>query len=440
MVVAAFGAVLGVTSGAAEAQAEITIQAQVREQERENGRTNNQPVVGVSVTVLDADGNVVVEGVTDDAGNVSLPVPAKAAYQVLLDEESLPEGISIAANSSAVQEVSEESFRTNRRIVNFFTGESQATAKGLVDRAAQRFADGVQLGLILALAAVGLSLIFGTTGLTNFSHGELVTWGGVWAYFFNVTGVALLGFLSFLPGVDGDGRFHLLLAAPLAVGMGALFGWFLNWGLFARLRKRGTGLISQMVITVGLSILLKNAIQAQFGGKVRFYSQYLLQDSFNVGPVQVTPREIFVTVIALVVLLVVAWALLFTRLGKATRAVSDNPDLASATGINSEAVIRLVWIMGGALAAFGGVLLGVELGVSYDMGARLLFLMFAAITLGGLGSALGALVGGIVIGISVEMASIVVPTELKATPALLILILVLLFRPQGILGKSQRVG
>jgi branched-chain amino acid transport system permease protein len=120
--------------------------------------------------------------------------------------------------------------------------------------------------------------------------------------------------------------------------------------------------------------------------------------------------------------------------------VSDNPDLASATGINSQAIIRLVWLMGGGLAALGGVLLGLELGVSFDMGGRLLFLMFAAITLGGLGSALGALVGGFFVGVAVEMASLVVPTELKTTPALLILILVLLFRPQGILGKSQRVG
>lgn len=437
---AAVFSVVGLGGGSAGAQADVTIQAQVREQERENGRTNNQPVPGVTIRVLDPDGNLVAEGVTEDNGNAVIPVPARGNYVVVLDEETLPEDITIADNSSAEQEITEESFRTNRRIVSFFTGEFQQVSRRLVDRAAQQFSDGVQLGLILAMCAVGLSLIFGTTGLTNFAHGELVTWGGLWAYFFNVTGVTWLGFLAFLPWVDSTGRFHVLLAAPMAVGVGALLGWLLDWGLFGRLRRRGVGLISQMVITVGLSILLKNAMQAYFGGNVRFMRQYLLQDSIRIGPVQVTPREIFITVIAFVILVIVAWTLLYTRLGKATRAVADNPDLASATGINSQSVIRLVWVMGGGLAALGGVLLALELGVSYDMGGRLLFLMFAAITLGGLGSALGALVGGFFVGVSVEMASMVVPTELKNTPALLILILVLLFRPEGILGKSQRVG
>ena len=437
---AALFSVLGLGHGSASAQADVTIQAQVREQERENGRTNNQPVAGVTIRVFDPDGNLVAEGITEENGNAVIPVPARSDYVVALDEETLPDDIAIAANSSAEQEITEASFRTNRRIVSFFTGEFQQVSRSIFDRGAQRFADGVQLGLILAMCAVGLSLIFGTTGLTNFAHGEIVTWGGLWAYFFNVTGVTWLGFLAFLPWVDSSGRFHVLLAAPMAVGVGALLGWLLDWGLFARLRRRGVGLISQMVITVGLSILLKNAMQAYFGGSVRFMRQYLLQDSIMIGPVQVTPREIFITVIAFVVLVIVAWTLLYTRLGKATRAVADNSDLASATGINSQSVIRLVWIMGGGLAALGGTLLALELGVSYDMGGRLLFLMFAAITLGGLGSALGALVGGFFVGVSVEMASLVVPTELKNTPALLILILVLLFRPEGILGKSQRVG
>ena len=140
------------------------------------------------------------------------------------------------------------------------------------------------------------------------------------------------------------------------------------------------------------------------------------------------------------ILIVTALGLRFTRLGKATRAVSDNPDLASATGIDSEKVIRLVWILGGCLAAAGGIFRGLDEQVGFEMGSRLVFLMFAAITLGGLGSAFGALVGGVMVGIFVEMASLVVPSELKNAPALLILIIVLVVRPQGILGRKQRVG
>jgi branched-chain amino acid transport system permease protein len=141
------------------------------------------------------------------------------------------------------------------------------------------------------------------------------------------------------------------------------------------------------------------------------------------------------------VLVGVALTLQYTRLGKATRAVSDNADLASSTGIDSAKIIRIIWITAGALAALGGVFRGLDEQVAWDMGTSLLFLMFAGITLGGLGSAYGALVGGFVVGLLVETSTLLgVPTELKVVPALLILILILLVRPQGILGRSQRVG
>ncbi len=422
-------------------ESEFAIRAQVREQQRTaTGKADNQPVAGVTIVVLDADGNEVGSAVTDEAGVAVIPVPARGDYVVRLDEESLPDDQSIASNSSAEQTITKDSFVTKVRVVNFFTGEAQRTDQRLLDRVAQRLADGIRLGLIIAMCSVGLSLIFGTTGLTNFAHGEMVTFGGMMAFLLNVTGLGFLGFLSFLPLVEDNGRFHLLLAAPLAVALGALFGWLLNWGLVARLRRRGIGLISQMVITVGLSILLRNAFLFQFGGRSRPLREYTLQQGIDVWIVKVTPRDLIVMLLSVLVLVAVALALQFTRLGKATRAVSDNPDLASATGIDSQAVIRLVWIIGGALAALGGVFRGLDEQVSFDMGGRLLFLMFAAITLGGLGNAFGALVGGLVVGVFVEVSTIVVPTELKTTPALVILILVLLLRPQGILGKAQRVG
>ena len=148
--------------------------------------------------------------------------------------------------------------------------------------------------------------------------------------------------------------------------------------------------------------------------------------------------------VALVVhgsMMCVQHALQSTRLGKATRAVSDNPELASSTGIDSQKIIRIVWVLGGMLAATGGIFRGLDEGSSPFLGSSLLFLMFAGITLGGLGSAYGALVGGFVIGILVETSTLIgVPTELKTAPALLLLIVILLVRPQGILGRSQRVG
>jgi neutral amino acid transport system permease protein len=144
--------------------------------------------------------------------------------------------------------------------------------------------------------------------------------------------------------------------------------------------------------------------------------------------------------ISVAALLAVAFFLLRTRLGKATRAVADNPALASASGIDVDRVISIVWISGAALAGLSGVLLGIAQQVNFQMGFQILLLVFAAVTLGGLGTAFGALVGSIIVGIFVEMSTLVIPTELKNVGALAILILILLVRPQGILGRAQRVG
>jgi len=408
----------------AHAQDEVSIKAQVKDQQRDaNGKTNNQPVAGVSITVLDASGNEIATVVTDDKGIALVPVPGRADYTVRLDESTLPEGKALSAETPAERKILKDDFIATTKIVNYFTGTSQRAAESTFDKWAQRFADGVRLGLILAMCSVGLSLIFGTTGLTNFAHGEMVTFGALVAWFLNKEGM------------------HILVAAPIAVVAGGLLGYAMDrWG-FAKLRKRGVGLISQMVITVGLSIMLKNFFLFRFGGRDKPYFNYTNQVGKTIGPVTLTPRDMITTLLSAIVLVVVATSLQYTRLGKATRAVSDNVDLASATGIDTSKVIRIIWVAAGCLAALGGIFRGLDEQVAWDMGSSLLFLMFASITLGGLGSAYGALVGGFVIGLMVEMSTLFgVPTELKTVPALVVLILVLLVRPQGILGRAQRVG
>ena len=131
-----------------------------------------------------------------------------------------------------------------------------------------------------------------------------------------------------------------------------------------------------------------------------------------------------------------------TRIGKATRAVSDNPALAASSGINVDRVIRVVWIVGGALAALGGVLLGLsDQGVSCQMGFQLLLLIFAGVTLGGLGTAFGALVGSLVVGLFVQVSTLCDPRRAEVRRRrCCILIVILLVRPQGILGRAQRIG
>jgi branched-chain amino acid transport system permease protein len=439
---AAIFSVLGFALSPAQAEdSEYALRIQVKDQVRtSDGKTDNQPVPGVEVTVTDSSGIVVETGTTDAEGVLIISVPTRADYTVSLNEATLPSGEKLDSRTPATQNVLTDSFVTKTKVITYFTGESQNVSQSGFERVAQRFSDGIRLGLILAMCSVGLSLIFGTTGLTNFAHGEMVTFGGIMAFVFNVTGLTFLGFLGFIPGIRDDGTFHIFWAAPIGIILGGGFGWALNKGIFGPLRRRGVGLVTQMVLTVGLSIALRNFFLSRFEGRTRPFADFSLQKAWDLGPINITPRDFTVSILCLIILVVTALGLRFTRLGKATRAVSDNPDLASATGIDSEKVIRLVWILGGCLAAAGGIFRGLDEQVSFDMGGRLLFLLFAGITLGGLGSAFGALVGGFVIGILVEVSSLVVPTELKTAPALIILILVLLLRPQGILGRAQRVG
>lgn len=395
------------------------------------------PIEGVTIKVTDSNGVPVAEGVTDGKGAAVVCVPEKATYSVEVDLASLKDGLVIEGEGKVV--VEKDRFTTTIKTVSFFTGKAQRVTEGYWALLAKALVNGVRLGIVIAICSVGLSLIFGTTGLTNFAHGELVTFGGLVAHLLSVTW-----------GVN------FIVAAGLTVLLGGMFGLGLNQGLWLPLRRRGIGLISQMVVSVGLSIMLVNFYLMRFGGATKRYQAYNSQRVMTWGPIQITPRDLTTTIASFLVLVAVALLLQRSRLGKATRAVSDNVDLASSTGIDSEKIIRIVWFLGAALAALGGVVRGLDEGVRADMGGGLLFLMFAGITLGGLGSAYGALVGGFVIGLFVEVSTIGipafpriplltwitdgVPTELKTVPALAALILILLFRPQGILGKRERVG
>lgn len=405
------------------ADSDFTITGSVQDQTVSGTTTTRSPVAGVTFVVTNAAGVEVVRGETGADGTVSLAVPAKDYYLVTLDVATLPDGVTLINEDKVSAVIEKDAFTTNNKLVRFFTGVSASGSTTIIDKILQRSVDGIRLGLIIAICSVGLSLIFGTTGLTNFAHGEMVTFGGLMAFWLNV----ILG----IP---------LLLGAPLVVVLGGVFGFLFNELIFGRLRKRGIGLISQLVVSVGLSIMLRNFYLYQFGGRTRPLDDFSLQVAKKFGPVSITIRDFTTAVISLVVLVSVAMFLQRSRTGKAIRAVSDNATLASSTGIDTQRIIRIVWIAGGALAALGGIFRGLDEQVGFEMGSGLIFLMFAGITLGGLGSAYGALVGGFFVGLFVELASLVVPAELKNAPALLILVVVLIVRPQGILGRKQRVG
>jgi len=298
-------------------------------------------------------------------------------------------------------------------------------------RGLQLAVGGLVFSLLLAMAALGLSMIFGTTGLTNFAHGELITFGAIVAFS-----------IDRLPGniVVGGANITMATAIAVALVVSTLFGWAQDKMLWKPLRRRGTGLIAAMIVSIGLSILLRNLFQYFAGAANHNYSQWTSPSPWQVGPVLITPKDVGVIVFAAVVLVAVTLAVQKTRLGKATRAVADNPALAASSGINVDRVISVVWAVGAGLAGLSGVLLGMTQGFDYQVGFKILLLVFAAVVLGGLGTVWGAILGSFIIGLFIEVSTLFVPAELKFVGALVVLILALLFRPQGLLGRAERVG
>jgi neutral amino acid transport system permease protein len=383
-------------------------------------RNGGVPVPNVKFSATGA-GGFTGTATSDAQGQWVIKVPGPGRYTVKLDVTTLPSGVTLRFPNRNPFTTTVNGDQT--KAVIFALGKDTRVVESKGSQAINRFAGGLRFGLLIALAAVGLSLIFGTTGLTNFAHSELVTLGALVAYFFN----SKIGW-------------PLLVSAVLTVVFCGFAGWVNDAILWAPLRRRGTGLIAMMIVSIGLSITLRYVYLFFFGGSTQSYPGAQGLKGVGPGPITLTWLDYLSMLISIVVLLGFAYFLLRTRTGKATRAVADNPALSAASGIDVERVIRIVWIAGAALAGLAGVLLGIAQQINYQMGFQILLLIFAAVTLGGLGTAFGALVGSLVVGIFVEMSTLFIPAELKNVGALAILIIILLVRPQGILGRAQRVG
>lgn len=391
---------------------------------------DDEPVEGV---VMEIEGNGFKgETETDADGKWRLYVPEKDKYTLTVDEKTLPDGVIVDASllpegtqpiagTTASFEV--EFGLTGTKIMNLFLGEGQRITVSFIDQLLSRLVGGLNFGLLLALASMGAALIYGTTRLSNFAHAEMVTWGGL---------VALVTTTFW----------HLPLWAGIiaAVVGGGLFGWALDAGIWRPLRRRGLGVVQLMIVSIGLSLALRYAFQYLIGGGTRQLPG-ASPAPIQFGPISLSYIDMIGMGVSIVVILGVAFFLTRTRIGKATRAISDNPQLAAASGIDVDKVVRYVWILSGTLAAISGILWAYfRPGVKWDMGAQMLLLIFAAITLGGLGTAFGALVGSLIVGIAVEVSTLWIPSDLKYASALVVLIVILLVRPQGLLGRRERLG
>ncbi|MGO2931001.1 ABC transporter permease subunit [Microbacterium sp.] len=380
---------------------------------------DDEPVADVTVAI---EGNGFgADTVTDADGRWRLYVPEKETYTLTVDEDTLPDGV-IVEGDSASQEVEFE--LTGTKIVNLFLGEGVRETTSFLDQLLSRIVGGLNFGLLLGLAAMGAALIYGTTRLSNFAHGEMVTWGAV---------IALLCTTFW--------HLPMWLGIIAAIVAGGLLGLAMDAGLWRPLRRRGLGIVQLMIVSIGLSLALRYVMQYMIGGPT-----YQLQGAspapIKLGPISLSYIDMIGMGTSIVIILGVAYFLTRTRIGKATRAISDNPQLAAASGIDVDRVVRIVWILSGSLAAMSGVLWAYfRPGVKWDMGMQMLLLIFCAITLGGLGSAIGALIGSIIVGLAVEVSTLLgVPSDLKYASALVALIVILLVRPQGLLGHKERLG
>jgi neutral amino acid transport system permease protein len=292
----------------------------------------------------------------------------------------------------------------------------------------QLIANGLVTGSIIAIAAVGLSLVYGILKIVNFAHGDFLTFGAFMAFVANFTW-----------------GLNMVFAVAFAMLATAALGVVLEFVLWRPIRRRGAGLISLFIVAIGLALVLRHVIFLIWGSRPRRYNVDVFQ-VYELGPIRLSLSQIIVIAVAFSAIALVGLMLARTRLGKSMRALSDNRDLAAATGIDIDRVTTFTWVLGAGLAGLGGVLQGlVQNAFNPNMGFTLLLFIFAAVVLGGVGSAYGALAGGIVVGLMMEVstwnllpAGGVNPVY-KPVVAFSILILVLLFRPQGVLGKARTV-
>lgn len=396
----------------------------VRDQFKDDaGKKVVENVPGVEVIIAVEGGAEIARLTTDDKGEFSTEVPEPGKYVVEINADTVPDGMDITDSTKTPRTITVNP--ESQATAIFFLGANTTKSVSRWETLPQALFNGVKLSAIIAICAIGLALVYATTGLSNFAHGELVTFGAFAAWTLNVRmGVPFL--LSALVAIP--------LTAAVSVGM--------ERGVWRPMRQRRSSLTSMMIVSIGIALGVRYIYQFFYGARYTNYSAFGRQSTLDFGPFNATPRTLWVMLICMLLSMVVSAWLLYTRQGRAIRAVADNPALASSTGINSDYVIAYVWVVGGALAGIGGILYGLDIGVQWDMGFRLLLLIFAAVTLGGLGNPFGAILGSVVIGIFVELWAWLFPgaSELKTIGAMLILIIVLLVRPQGLLGSPERAG
>ena len=295
----------------------------------------------------------------------------------------------------------------------------------------QAIADGILTGAIVALGAIGVTFTLGIMRFANFAHSELLTWGGY---------IALVIVTFAGPGTPtGPLSFgwQLLAAALVAAVLTGLAAWGLDTLVFRRLRRRGAQPLTMVFAAFGAALVMRHLVVLVWGHESRYYTRELQMAIELVPGVRVLPDQIFIVALALAAMLALHRFLTRSRTGMAMRAMAESPALAQVCGIEVEAVVRLTWIISGALAAFAGVFIGLTPQLHPEIGFNLLLSLFAAAILGGVGSLTGAVVGGFLVGLAENLSLLVISPGYKGAMPFLLLLLILIVRPQGLFGERS---
>jgi branched-chain amino acid transport system permease protein len=299
----------------------------------------------------------------------------------------------------------------------------------------QYIADGLLLGATIGLGAIGLTLTYSILRFANFTQGDLMSWG---AYLTLTLACAIGGALSaeVLPLGPFSFGWPILLAGLIAMALTGLLALLLDQLLFRRLRRHGSAIV-MVIASFGASMALRSLLEFIYTPQPLYFTQNLqIARRLGLG-IRLTPDQL--AVLGLTAILVLLLHLLLTRshIGRAMRAAAENPALAEITGIDVAQVVRITWLIGGALACAAGVMIGLTVQVRPYMGFDLLLPLFAAAILGGIGSIPGAIVGGLVVGLAESLGVLVVGAEYRAAISFAVLILLLLFRPTGLFGSRD---
>jgi branched-chain amino acid transport system permease protein len=298
-------------------------------------------------------------------------------------------------------------------------------------------ADGLIIGSVIALGAIGLSVTMSIVRFSNFSHGELLAWG---AYLALMVASVLSAMHEDFATPIGPFSFGwgLIIATMVAAAMTAMLSLLLDTILFKKVRKYGS--MTLVIASFGAALVLRNLLLFWQGGVPQYFSQNLqiaipLLPRRVWGGLRFTPDQLLVLALTLATVSALHLFLRYSVLGRSMRASAINPALAQVTGIDPERILRATWLISGALAAVAGVFAGITVQLRPTMGVDLLLPLFAAVVLGGIGSVWGAVVGGLLIGLAESASVTLIGAQYRTAAAFIVLILILLVKPKGLFGE-----